>query len=104
MTFSIDNLQGVATTPLQKICLDKPLWRTRVNVTITFFLVYSIYLSVFHQLMLYSSILVAILIKKHPHITYCAPCHEVNGHDVYLAMNRKSGYDISVSKEAIFKQ
>ena len=46
----------------------------------------------------------AILIKKkRPNATFCAPRHEVNGHDVYLAMNRKPGYDFSVSNEAIFK-
>ena len=75
-----------------------------VNVSITFFLVYSIYLSIFHQLVLYSITVVAFLIKKRPHTTFWAPCREVNGHDVYLAMNIKSGYDFSVSNEAIFKQ
>ena len=29
MTFSIDNLEGVATTPLRKICLGKTLRITR---------------------------------------------------------------------------
>ena len=31
MTFSIDNPDGVPTTPLWKICLEKMLWRTRVK-------------------------------------------------------------------------
>ena len=31
MTFSIDNPRGVATTPLQKICLGKTLRITRVK-------------------------------------------------------------------------
>ena len=31
MTFSIENLEGVATTPLLKICLGKTLRRTRVK-------------------------------------------------------------------------
>ena len=84
-----------------KYVWKKPLSRTRVNVTITFFLVYSIYLSIFRQLVLYRSTLVAILIKKRPHTNFCAPCHEVNSHDVYLAMNRKPGYNFSVSNEAI---
>ena len=48
--------------------------------------------------MLYSSTLVATLIKRRPHTSFCAPCHEVNGHDVYLAMNRKPGYDFSQMK------
>ena len=54
--------------------------------------------------MLHSSTSEAILIKRRPHTAFCAPCHEVNGHDVYLAMNRKPGYDFSVSNEAIFKE
>ena len=33
MTFSIDNLEGVATTPLRKICLGKTLRITRVKAT-----------------------------------------------------------------------
>ena len=69
-----------------------------------FFLLKSSYLSIFHQLVLHSSTSEAILIKRRPHTAFCAPCHEVNGHDVYLAMNRKPGYDFSVSNEAIFKQ
>ena len=88
MTFSVDNPGGGFQQPHFG----------------TFFLVYSIYLSIFHQLVLYNSTLVAILIKKRPHTIFCAPCHEVNGHDVYLAMNRKPRYDFSVSNEAIFKQ
>ena len=63
-----------------------------------FFHIYSTYLSIFHQFVLYSSTLVAIFIKKRPHTNLCAPCHEVNGHDVYLAINRN---DFSVSNEAI---
>ena len=37
MTFSIDNPEGVATTPLRKICLGKTLRRTRVNFRLFFF-------------------------------------------------------------------
>ena len=56
--------KGVVTTPLGKPCYKKRLGRTRVNVTITFFLAYSSYLSIFHQLVLLSSILVTSLIKS----------------------------------------
>ena len=89
MTFSIDNLEGGCYNP------------TSENI---FFLLKSSHLSIFHQLVLHSSTSEAILIKRRPHTAFCAPCHEVNGHDVYLAMNRKPGYDFSVSNEAIFKQ
>ena len=73
---------------------------TSLMSLLSFVLVYSSYLSIFHQLVLYSSTLVAILIKKRPHTTFCAPCED-NGHDVYLAMNRKPGYDFSVSNKTI---
>ena len=33
MTFSIDNLEGVATTPIRKICSGKTLRITRVNIS-----------------------------------------------------------------------
>ena len=100
---SIGNPEGGCNNPTSENMIWKTLRRTRFNVTITFCLVYSIYLSIFHQLVLHSSTLVAILIKKRPHTTFCAPCHEGDD-DVYLAMNRKSGYDFSVSNIAIFKQ
>ena len=106
MTFSIGNPEGLQQPHFGKYFFGKTLKRTRVNVTITFFSCLQHLFINFHQLLLYSSTLVAILIKKKTpsYTTFCAPCHEVYGHDVYLAMNRKSGYDFSVSNEAIFKQ
>ena len=33
MTFNIDNPERVATTPLRKMCLGKPIGKTRVNTS-----------------------------------------------------------------------
>ena len=43
MTFHIDNLRGVATTPLRKICSGKLLRRTRVNLKTIIFQCFKIY-------------------------------------------------------------
>ena len=54
-----------------------------------FFHVYSVNLLIFHQFVLYSSILMTILTKKHPHTRFSAPFQGVNDHDVYLAIKKK---------------
>ena len=75
---------GGCNNPTLENMFGKTLRRIRVNVTVTFF-------SCLQHLFIDfpPSTLVAILIKKRPHTTFCAPCHEVNDHDAYLTMNRK---------------
>ena len=102
MAFSIDNLEGGCNNPLWKICLGKNPQEKKGLMSILPFFLFAAVIYQFSTNWCYicSSTLVAILIKKRPHTSFCAPCHEANGHDVdvHLAMNRK---DISVSKEAI---
>ena len=100
MTFSINNPAGGCNIPLsEKYVWEKPSGEQGLISILPFFL-FTAVIYQFSTNWCYKAVLWWLFwLKKRPHTSFSAPCHEVNGHDVYLVMNRN---DFSVSKEAIF--